>query len=79
WYTAATESACLSSTTNELANILDEQIDDSYANFRVEVSVFYDGNMDGIDDNTIGPMKRVEIQIFGGNNRYNVVAYKGNY
>ncbi|WP_215404706.1 type II secretion system protein [Vibrio gigantis] len=79
WYTAATQSACMSSTTNELANILDEQIDDSYANFRVEVSVFYDQNMDGIDDESIGTMKRVEVQIFGGNNRYSVIAYKGNY
>ena len=79
WYTATTQSACLSSTTNELANILDEEIDDSYANFRVEVSVFYDQNMDGINDNVIGTMKRVELEIFGGNNRYSVIAYKGNY
>lgn len=39
----------------------------------------YDQNMDGTDDNTIGTMKRVEVQIFGGNNRYSVIAYKGNY
>lgn len=79
WYTAATQSACLSSTKYPLANILDENIKDSYANFRVEVSVFYDQNMDGIDDESIGTMKRVELQIFGGNNRYSLVAYKGNY
>ncbi|KAB0481137.1 type II secretion system protein [Vibrio chagasii] len=75
WYTDTTESACISSVKYPLANILEG----SYANFRVEVSVFYDANMDGIDDNTIGTMKRVEIQIFGGNNRYSVIAYKGNY
>ncbi|UPR55483.1 prepilin-type N-terminal cleavage/methylation domain-containing protein [Vibrio sp. ED004] len=79
WYTDTTESACVSSTKYPLANILDENIEDSYANFRVEISVVYDQNMDGTDDNTIGTMKRVEVQIFGGNNRYNLVAYKGNY
>lgn len=79
WYTDTTESACVSSTKYPLANILDENIEDSYANFRVEISVFYDQNMDGTNDNTIGTMKRVEIQIFGGNNRYSVIAYKGNY
>ncbi|CAK1790114.1 MSHA pilin protein MshD [Vibrio crassostreae] len=79
WYTDTTESACVSSTKYPLANILDENIEDSYANFRVEVSVFYDQNMDGINDNVIGTMKRVELQIFGGNNRYSVIAYKGNY
>ncbi|MEZ8235462.1 prepilin-type N-terminal cleavage/methylation domain-containing protein [Vibrio splendidus] len=79
WYTAATQSACLSSTTNELANILDEEIKDSYANFRVEVSVFYDQNMDGVDDEVIGNLKRVELNIFAGNNQYTLIAYKGNY
>ena len=79
WYTDTTELACTSSPKYPLSNILDENIEGSYANFRVEVSVFYDGNMDGIDDNTIGTMKRVDIQIFGGNNRYSVIAYKGNY
>lgn len=79
WYTDTTESACVSSTKYPLANILDENIKDSYANFRVEASVFYDQNMDGIDDESIGTMKRVELQIFGGNNRYSLVAYKGNY
>lgn len=79
WYTDTTESACVSSPKYPLANILDENIKDSYANFRVEVSVFYDQNMDGIDDESIGTMKRVELQIFGGNNRYSLVAYKGNY
>ena len=79
WYTDTTESACISSLKYPLANILDENIEGSYANFRVEVSVFYDANMDGTDANTISTMKRVEIQIFGGNNRYRVIAYKGNY
>lgn len=79
WYTDTTESACTSSPKYPLANILDEEIKDSYANFRVEVSVFYDQNMDGINDNAIGTMKRIELQIFGGNNRYSVIAYKGNY
>ncbi|MEZ9907372.1 prepilin-type N-terminal cleavage/methylation domain-containing protein [Vibrio sp. 10N.261.51.A3] len=79
WYTDATESACVSSIKYPLANILDENIEGSYANFRVEVSVLYDQNMDGINDNAIGTMKRVELQIFGGNNRYSVIAYKGNY
>ncbi|WP_286295493.1 type IV pilus modification PilV family protein [Vibrio apostichopi] len=79
WYTDTTESACVSSTKYPLANILDENIEGSYANFRVEVSVFYDQNVDGVNDNAIGTMKRVEVQIFGGNNRYSVIAYKGNY
>ncbi|NOI52336.1 type II secretion system protein [Vibrio crassostreae] len=79
WYTDTTESACVSSPKYPLANILDENIKDSYANFRIEVSVFYDQNMDGTNDDTIGTMKRVELQIFGGNNRYSLVAYKGNY
>ncbi|MDH5904101.1 type II secretion system protein [Vibrio splendidus] len=79
WYTATTQSACLSSTKNELSNILDEEITDSYANFRVEVSVFYDQNMDGVDDKVIGNLKRVELNIFGGNNQYTLIAYKGNY
>jgi MSHA pilin protein MshD len=79
WYTDTTESDCTSLFTYPLANILDEEIDDSYANFRVEISVFYDQNMDGIDDESIGTMKRVELQVFGGNNRYSLIAYKGNY
>lgn len=79
WYTDATESTCVSSIKYPFANILDENIEGSYANFRVEVSVFYDRNMDGFNDNVIGSMKRVDIQIFDGNNRYSVIAYKGNY
>ncbi|WP_373941748.1 type II secretion system GspH family protein [Vibrio chagasii] len=79
WYTDTTESSCISSVKYPLANILDENIEGSYANFRVEVSVFYDANMDGIDDESIGTMKRVELQVFGGNNRYSLIAYKGNY
>lgn len=79
WYTASTQSSCQSAPTYELTNILDENIAGSYANFRVEISVFYDQNMDGVDDNSIGTLKRVELNIFGGNNQYNLVAYKGNY
>ena len=79
WYTASTQSACQSTPTYELANILDEDISGSYANFRVEISVFYDQNMDGVDDNAIGTLKRVELNIFGGNHQYTLVAYKGNY
>lgn len=79
WYTDTTESVCTSSHKYPLANILDEEIDDSYANFRVEISVFYDQNMDGVNDNAIGTLKRVELNIFGGNNQYTLVAYKGNY
>ncbi|MFA0079317.1 prepilin-type N-terminal cleavage/methylation domain-containing protein [Vibrio artabrorum] len=79
WYTDSTKSDCVSSTQSPLANILDENITDSYANFRVEVVVFYDQNLDGTDDNAIGTMKRVELQIFGGQTRYSLIAYKGNY
>lgn len=79
WYTASTQSACQSTPTYQLANILDENIAGSYANFRVEISVFYDQNMDGVNDNAIGTLKRVELNIFGGNNQYTLTAYKGNY
>lgn len=79
WYTASTQSACQSTPTYELANILDENIAGSYANFRVEISVFYDQNMDGVDDSAVGTLKRVELNIFGGNHQYTLVAYKGNY
>ena len=71
--------SCQSAPTYELANILDENIAGSYANFRVEISVFYDQNMDGVNDNAIGTLKRVELNIFGGNNQYTLAAYKGNY
>lgn len=53
---------------------------DLYAGFGILVSVFYDQNMDGIDDNAIGSLKHIRIVVttpLGDSYTYSV--YRSNY
>lgn len=80
WYTDNTQADCISSTTHPLADVFGSSVNSDYPNFRVEVDVFYDANMDGNNDGGIGALKRIEISVTAGQyGSYPLVAYKGNY
>ncbi|MBE4608073.1 type IV pilus modification PilV family protein [Vibrio navarrensis] len=81
WYTTSTQVHCqVGLTQKPLANVLGDATLSQYPNFRIEVSVFYDGNMDGINDGAVAGLKRIEMAIYAGQyGPYPLVVYKGNY
>ncbi|ENW4832067.1 prepilin-type N-terminal cleavage/methylation domain-containing protein [Vibrio vulnificus] len=81
WYTTNTQSQCpTGSVQKSLADVFGSTINTEYPNFRVDVRVFYDGNMDGSDDGAVSTLKRIEMAIHAGQyGPYPLVAYKGNY
>lgn len=81
WYTTNTQSLCPSgSIAKPLEDVFGGSINSEYPNFRVEVTVFYDADMDGNDDGAISTLKRIDMQIYAGEyGPYPLVAYKGNY
>lgn len=82
WYTSqATKDACpANKDQRSLVDVFGDSIDTDFLNFRVEVNVFYDADMDGTDDEEISELKRIEMTIFAGQyGRYPLVAYRGNY
>ncbi|WP_102297365.1 prepilin-type N-terminal cleavage/methylation domain-containing protein [Vibrio cyclitrophicus] len=82
WYTSqATKDACPSGKVQRsLVDVFGDSVDTDFPNFRVEVNVFYDSDMDGTDDEEISELKRIEMTIYAGQyGRYPFVAYRGNY
>lgn len=81
WYTTNTQSHCPTGLVQKsLADVFGSTINTEYPNFRVDVRVFYDGNMDGSDDGVVSTLKRIEMAIHAGQyGPYPLVAYKGNY
>lgn len=84
WYTQSSKSYCNdhydAKKVRALSDVLGANIEEDYPNFRVEVDVFYDANMDGNNDGGIGVLKRIEISVTAGQyGSYPLVAYKGNY
>ena len=83
WYTSqATKDACDPEIKDQrsLADVFGDGVDTDFPNFRVEVNVFYDSDMDGTDDEEISELKRIEMTIYVGQyGRYPLVAYRGNY
>ncbi len=84
WYTATTQADCSTWGANQqwsLQDVLGQGIKEDFANFRVEVRVYYDDDLDGQDTLEVGTtMKRVEMTIIaGGYGQYQLHAYKGNY
>lgn len=69
---------------NVVVNSFGDQIlldgQDLYAGFGINVTVFYDSNMDGIDDGVVGPRKLISISVetpIGDTFDYSV--YRSNY
>ncbi|NLS14604.1 prepilin-type N-terminal cleavage/methylation domain-containing protein [Vibrio sp. SM6] len=79
WYSAGTQNEC-SAPRYPISNALGENAAAQYANFRVEIKVFYDADFDAKPDAAIGPMKRIEVSVVGGQyGSYTLNAYRGNF
>lgn len=82
WYATNAQAKCAATGLAEysMQSILSADMSGTYANFYMTVQVFYDENLDGVDDSTIGTMKRITVTIYAGRyGPYSLVAYRGNY
>ena len=82
WRTSASGCADVPAGTpiGSLNDVFGADMSSEYPNFTLIIEVFYDGNLDGIDDELIRDFKRINLTV--DTSRYGVYefnAYRGNY
>ena len=66
--------------SGSIEDVLGDDLAAEYPNYQASIRVFYDSDLDGVDDNSVGNRKRVEVIITDpAGQEYPFAAIRGNF
>ncbi|MGF1789559.1 type II secretion system GspH family protein [Photobacterium profundum] len=66
--------------SGNVSDVLGEDLSDIYVNYKVNVSVYYDTDLDGKPDLVSGDRKRIDVVVIDPqDNQYQFAVYRGNF
>ncbi len=66
--------------SGNVSDVLGEDLSDIYVNYRVNISVYYDTDLNGIPDSVSGDRKRIDVVVIDPqDNQYEFAVYRGNF
>lgn len=64
----------------KVSDVLGDDLSNIYVNYKVNISVYYDTDLDGKPDLVSGDSKRIDVVVFDPqNNHYEFAVYRGNF
>jgi len=64
----------------KVSDVLGDDLSDIYVNYKVNISVYYDTDLDGKPDLISGDSKRIDVVVIDPqNNQYEFSVYRGNF